>query len=1131
MEEPQPTEGACRRIELLNRKKNSALEDVSNVVRTTKYTLWTFLPLNLFEQFRRVANVYFLIISVLTSLPISSKDPVSLISTFALVLLISALKEAYEDYHRHISDEETNHLPVSSIRAFGSDFHTITWAQVQVGDVLELHQDELVPADCIVLATSDREYGVCHVETANLDGESNLKILEAPVTTRGCATVSEFPQGLTFTIEPPSADLYRFEGMLESQKQDAASLRIIDDDSEPKRTKSSVKLPLTTKQLLLRGCVIRNTAVVWAVVIYTGRDSRIQMNASATPLKVSKVMKTMNQCLYLVFGFQALLCALNTVVAVASLNAQDKTSQMGLPFEVETYLSFLVAYSNLIPISLYVGIEVMKLTQQYLINHDVQMYHTETDTPALSRTSNLVEELGQVQYVFSDKTGTLTCNRMEFLHCAIGDMVCDQSPDDVRSVEEIRCSPYASASSRFKDPRSFEILSSDTKHDIDTKKNIHHHFWSCLGLCHTVEPEAPKTPSSSDFEDLQAIQYQSTSPDEIALIKAARDMGYCFTRRQGEHIDMVTSGSTVAPFEVLHVFEFDSTRKRMSVVLRSRTNPASIILYCKGADLMILRRLSESSLASATCACSIQTLSQFSKAGLRTLCIAMKAIDLEQYGRWRQEYLDASVALSNRQEKMETLMDQLESGLELLGTTAIEDRLQDGVPETIANLKTAGIKIWVLTGDKEETAENIGYACRLLRSNMILHHLSRFTTTESLLAHLQDLVSKESQDNQQPTKSIKAEEGLILDGPALALALDPSVCLTFLRLATRCAVTICCRVSPKQKAEVVTLVKTHLDVTTLAIGDGGNDVSMIQAAHLGIGIRGEEGLQAVRSSDYAIAQFQYLERLVLVHGQWAHSRLSKFILYYFYKNMVLVLTEYWFAWASGFSGQIFFADWLALAFNAAFTSYPCVVGFALDQFLHDTSLLKFPQLYSSEKRTSFCTRAFLELVVVAVTHSAICYWFPIWTLEVMGGFGAGHWITSTASFTLVIFVVTARMLLHISSFNLPTKVVTGASIALYVFFLYMISLPNFAATFQPELHSMLTIQLSLVVVFLVFVLSVWTAMMPEVVQLYLRRTLDPLPQDIVAELQQRKSSGDYRVGLAVVHPHLSQTESEKFNTK
>lgn len=517
--------------------------------------------------------------------------------------------------------------------------------------------------------------------------------------------------------------------------------------------------------------------------------------------------------------------------------------------------------------SLFVTVEIVKYYHAFLINSDLDIYYEPTDTPAVCRTSSLVEELGQIEYIFSDKTGTLTCNVMEFKQCSItGICYADEVPEDKRATIQDGVEVGLHDFNRLQE----NLKSHHSGKTIDE-------FLTLLSICHTVIPEQKGDKPSE-------IKYQAASPDEGALVEGAVKLGYQFMARRPRAVTISVHGEE-RTYELLNVCEFNSTRKRMSTIFRCPDG--KIKLYCKGADTVILERLAPDNPIVDT---TLQHLEDYATEGLRTLCLAMREIPESEYQQWSAIFEKATTTINNRGEELDKAAELIEKDMYLLGATAIEDRLQDGVPDTIHTLQTAGIKIWVLTGDRQETAINIGMSCKLISEDMTLVIINEETmqaTRESLNNKLQAL------QNQKDGNTDMDALALVIDGRSLTFALEKDLEKTFLELAITCKAVICCRVSPLQKALVVKLVKRHTSALLLAIGDGANDVSMIQAAHVGVGISGMEGLQAARSADVSIGQFRYLRKLLLVHGAWSYQRISKVILYSFYKNITLYMTQFW----------------------------------------------------------------------------------------------------------------------------------------------------------------------------------------------------------------------------------------------
>lgn len=866
-----------RLIHLNNPPANAQNRYLDNHVSTAKYNVATFLPKFLFEQFSKYANLFFLFTAGLQQIPnISPTNRYTTIGPLIIVLLVSAGKELIEDFKRKSSDKSLNHSKTKVLK--GSNFEDVKWVSVKVGDIVRVESEEPFPADLVLLATSEPE-GLCYIETANLDGETNLKIKQAIPETATLVSPNELSR-LSGRVrsEQPNSSLYTYE----------ATLTMTAGGGEK-------ELPLAPDQLLLRGATLRNTPWIHGIVVFTGHETKLMRNATATPIKRTHVERMVNlQIVMLV----AILIALSIVSSVGDLIIRATTaSNLSYLYIEDTgrakqffsdIFTYWVLYSNLVPISLFVTIEVVKYYQAFLINSDLDIYYDRTDTPAVCRTSSLVEELGQIEYIFSDKTGTLTCNMMEFKQCTIGGIqYADEVPEDRRATEQNPVGVY-----------DFKKLGENLK--IHPSRTAIHHFLALLATCHTVIPERTDEKNGE-------IKYQAASPDEGALVEGAVMLGYRFTARRPRSVTITMEGQE-CEYELLAVLEFNSTRKRMSTIFRCPDG--KVRCYCKGADTVILERLGKDNpIVEAT----LQHLEEYATEGLRTLCLAMREIPEQELQQWLQIFDKANTTVSgNRGEELDKAAEIIEHDFFLLGATAIEDKLQDGVPDTIHTLQEAGIKIWVLTGDRQETAINIGMSCKLISEDMTLLIINE----ESSSATRTNMENKLTAIRNQSAGGAELETlALIIDGRSLTFALEKNMEKMFLELAIMCKAVICwyasklnnhfaqadipsSRVSPLQKALVVKLVKRNLKAILLAIGDGANDVSMIQAAHVGVGISGVEGLQAARSADVAIGQFRFLRKLLLVHGAWSYQRISKLILYSFYKNIALYMTQFWVGVAS-----------------------------------------------------------------------------------------------------------------------------------------------------------------------------------------------------------------------------------------
>ncbi|XP_049502699.1 phospholipid-transporting ATPase IB-like isoform X2 [Panthera uncia] len=928
-----------------------------NSISTAKYSIWSFLPRYLYLQFSKAANAFFLFITILQQIPdVSPMGKYTTLLPLMIILTISGIKEIVEDYKRHMADRLVNTKNTIVFRE--NEWKVIMWKEVKVGDIVKASNGQFLPADMVLISSSEPE-ATCYVATSNLDGETNLKIRQALLETAEMQTEQLSSLSGKIECEGPNRHFNTFIGTLYLNGKSPVAVG--------------------PDQVLLRGTQLKNTQWILGIVVYTGSETKFMQNSIKLPLKRSTVEKVTNVQILVLF---LLLLAMSLVSCVGAIlwkeghggdiwyiGTKDYSSH-SLGFDI---LVFIILYHNLIPISLLVTLEIVKYIQALFINWDEDMHYEGNNVYAMARTSNLNEELGQVKYLFSDKTGTLTCNIMTLKKCTIAGIIYGKMSNRSDTVlDNLSASPSViTESGAFNDPTLLQNFE-----DGHPTRDYIKEFLTLLCVCHTVVPE----------RDGGNITYQASSPDEAALVKGMKKLGFVFTTRTPSSVTINAMGENFT-FEILNILEFSSNRKRMSVIVQTPTG--KLRLYCKGADAVIYERLSDDSLFVKE---TLTHLEYFAKEGLRTLCIAYTDLTEKQYQQWLMEYKKASTVIQDRRQSLEECYDRIEKEFLLLGATAIEDHLQARVPETITTLLNANIKIWVLTGDKQETAINIAYSCKLLSTKMPcirLNSNSLEATQQAVNQNCQDLGILLGEEN---------DLALIIDGETLKYAFHPEVKRSFINLALSCRAVLCCRLSPLQKAEIVDVVKKHVGAITLAVGDGANDVGMIQMAHVGVGISGNEGMQATNNSDFAIAQFSYLEKLLLVHGAWNYFRVTKCILYCFYKNVVLYVIELWFAFVNGFSGQIIFERWCIGLYNVVFW-FQCIN---------------------------------------ALVHSFILFWLPMKMLEhdmvLQGGYTTDYLFLGNFIYTYVVVTVCLKAGLETLSWNKFNHLAIWGSIIIWLVF-------------------------------------------------------------------------------------------------
>uniref|UniRef100_A0A3P9ALT3 Phospholipid-transporting ATPase n=1 Tax=Esox lucius TaxID=8010 RepID=A0A3P9ALT3_ESOLU len=1003
------------RIRFQNRTKQPNRYFPGNAVKTTKYSLWFFIPMNLYEQFHRFANLYFVGLAVLNFVPaVEAFQPEVAIVPICVMLALTALKDGWEDCRRFRSDRRINHTSCRVYSRKVSGFVERHWKDVRVGDLVEVASNEIIPADLLLLHTSDLN-GVCHIETASLDGETNLK-RRLVVPGLNTQDSSFEPQNFhcTVAVEKPNDNLNQFKGYIET--------------SDMKR------LGFGIDSLLPRGCTVRNTDLATGFVVYTGHETKSMMNKNGPQYKRSKLECKMNIdvlfCVILLFSM-CLIGALGHYVWLESLPSVPLFLTPGSHGHMDSnplsglymFFTMIILLQIFIPISLYVSIEMVKMGQIFFITNDVDLYEEKTDSRVQCRALNIPEDLGNIHYVFSDKTGTLTENKMVFRRCS------------VTGTEYSHNENGKSGKCKFPDRKLLQrVLAGGGDWDgcggirRCEATDLYLDFFLALTVCNTVVVSTATTAraqrqrvwhqSTSEIDISAQRCYVAESPDEAALVHAAKVYGFMLIARTPNSVKVRLPHGVELNYQVLDTLNFDPHRKRMSVVLRHPIS-GEIVMYTKGADYTVMELLDfERS--------TQRHLNWYAKEGLHTLCFAKKVLSESAYKNWSLLRQEALAAIDNREELLMETAVNLEKQLTLLGATGIEDRLQECVPDTVMALREAGVRLWVLTGDKAETAINIAHASRLLDQEDLVIHMN--TDDKAVCKSILDRSLEEGRRHTRPGYP-GLSIGLVIDGHTLDMALQSDLVDRFLELARLCRSVLCCRVTPLQKSTVVKVVRERLKVMTLAVGDGANDVNMIQAADVGIGISGQEGMQAVMASDFSISCFKHMKKLLLVHGHWCNSRLSNMAIYFFYKNVTYVNLLFWYQFFCGFSGTSMIDIWLLIFFNLFFTSTPPIMFGVMDRDVSAETLLGLPELYrTGHESEGYSHFTFWIAMLDAFYQSLVCFFIPYLTYQ---GTDIDIYTFGSSMNTVSLFNILLHLAIEIKSWTLVHWVTMLGSVALY----------------------------------------------------------------------------------------------------
>jgi len=1116
-------------------------EDVTddNSVKTTIYMAWNFLPRSFLLQFRRVGNVYFSVIVVImllgsyTNLFKSPQKPWGNLFVVIVIFGLNMTSEYFDDRARARKDRETNSRETLVFSKEHGDFVMKEWRDIKRGDFIKVERDGVFPADIIIINTSDPELdSVCYIQTANIDGETHLKKRVChPMILPHVQTLNEMRmwlEGREFVFESPNSTLSSFAVFTKNE--------------------DGTQIELSSENAILRDSELRNTDWVVGLVIFTGKHTKLLQSQGKRKIKQSTVDRTVNIIIRTVLVLLGILL-LSSVLLVEfyfpgteTLWYMAYTSESEgviLPSFLSLLLTYLVLYRQILPILLYAVQEGMNVIQSKYIRWDLNMYDEGTERFASCNTTSLAQEIGQVQWIFSDKTGTLTRNEMRLVSFVVGnDKYGRSSNDDLKALAECPLSPLNTVRLCFRD--ALVKMREENEESVEVKD-----FLRALALCHTVLVEGGPSGSNSrkdttrrlrrrDFSNkvissdaqesqktfpLESIsssrrtlhasgesdqgmkeespKYNAESPDEEALVFASAALGveYAYSKNQGtvglqlrtvafpanenghksckfdnddfgverddDGVEDNVRGKeiqleTTEEWDVLAVNPFSSDRKRMSVLYK-RPEDDALVLLCKGADNQML---SVGKIQNDEEDRIRDNLNQYARQGLRTLVVGQRLIGEEEYVDWSTKHAEAcSLKGRDRKRRLEEVAIMIETNLQILGITAVEDRLQEGVADTVQTLRKANINFWLITGDKVETAMNISRSAELINDKSQVKFLTASKVSlnqseedgpahseEEIQTHLIELLSSYLQDLGEQAEELAEqimEQGkakkhrlmekfffgwcgarsedlvqiealqnlaLVVDGDTLHYIISKKknarLEALFLALSRKCRVVVACRSSPGQKAQLVEAIQKGISPTpvTLAIGDGANDVPMIEKGHVGVGISGKEGTQATNAADFSISQFRFLAPLLIVHGRYGYIRVAKAIVLTFYANLLFTFVSFYYNFVCRFSGTPAFTNIQYVLFQAFIAIPVFAIGFLDRDFKDSYDVLKVPEAYKVGRENKILRPAMVYAQISrGLVHGAVAF-----LLVFYNSLEATYLSLSGALFIVIVCVLTVR---------------------------------------------------------------------------------------------------------------------------
>jgi len=734
-------------------------------------------------------SIFFLISTILSSIKVlSTTSPASALSPLLTVIAIGLVLDAIEELKRYRNDVKTNNTKVKVYK--NKKLRDMEWSNVKIGNLVKVKKDENFPADMLIIYSSNKEKNF-YMQTSNIDGETNLKERDALDYTQKLFSKKCFKKthenlnnffkmpNCILEVEQPNKNIYEINGSI-----------IFNGNWNDKKY-------FNIKNTAIRGAKLKNTEFVYGIIIYTGKETKIMKNIVKHRVKSASIDKWVDNIVLIILILRFLYIIIFMLIGMFKrykyLPSYDDSDKDRTIYEyifyyrhqngrkepknnfenIKFFTAHFISSGTLLPTSVVLLSAISKMIQSLFLEFlEIPLREKENQKMKCFSTE-LLSDLGSIKYIFSDKTGTLTKNETQFKACSIFTYLFDENDsyeDNGNLVSKSEINSFITTNNYTKKmstaSRSNFSVNFDANNIIRRLKlknvpidikNIKgcpfkdqgealEEFMLNMSLNHDILVENNKN-NDTEKENIN-LNYQGMNPDEITLVGAAKELGYIFHGKIGNILKVVRTlynskgiedGSEIKKFELLLKIPFESSRQRSSIVVRDlKTN--KIKIYIKGSDTKIFERLNEYSNENIL-EITKEHVNNFSRRGLRILCYAYRIIPEKEWNDWYNEYnklreeLKINNSLGN---KLEDLYNLLEKDCFLLGATALEDQLQDGVKDDIQQFIEAGINFWMLTGDKMDTAESIGHSVKLFDADTEIYKI-KGNNVDEIIKRLEEI--------------------------------------------------------------------------------------------------------------------------------------------------------------------------------------------------------------------------------------------------------------------------------------------------------------------------------------------------------------------------------------------------------